>query len=76
MKLNIDFFLFQIDKDRVANIIAAALQKQANGEGDNETQGQDLHGSRPVSQTESLSRPNSIHDTLPGLPPRQIKDPR
>ena len=67
----------QVDKDRVANIIAQALQKQANGEGDGEAvQVQDLQSSRPVSQAESISRPNSIHDTLPGLPPRQIKDLR
>ena len=59
---------FQVDKDRVANIIALALQKQSNGE-PVESNGADA---------EPQSRPSSAHlsEPLP-LPPRTgPKDPR
>ena len=66
----------QVDKERVANIIAQALQKQTNGEaGEQSEAGPAL--SRPESQADntSTSRPNSIHEPLP-LPPRPAKESR
>ena len=58
----------QVDKERVANIIAQALQKQ-NGDGDRSDGHPD---SRPGSQAELNSRPNSVHEA-PALPSRQIR---
>ena len=74
--------LLQVDKDRVANIIALALQKQVNGEEDNTDAGAvdvppshptgSAPTSRPVSQAEiGISRPHSQVDPLP-IPPRSV----
>ena len=57
-----------MDKDRVANIIALALQKQTESEG---VTGQ--NGGADV-EPQSQARPNSLHVTEPlPLPPRKAQ---
>ena len=67
---------FQVDKDRVANIIAQALQKQTGDTAEPVDAGH-TPVSRPVSQADPApaSRPQSTTEPLP-LPPRTIRDPR
>eukprot|EP00092_Neocalanus_flemingeri_P002644 GFUD01002832.1.p1 GENE.GFUD01002832.1~~GFUD01002832.1.p1 ORF type:complete len:1969 (+),score=355.00 GFUD01002832.1:159-6065(+) len=68
----------QVDKERVASIIALALQKQVNGEEDSpdgvaapESVSESLPNSRPVSQADMAPRPLSQVDPLP-IPPRSV----
>jgi len=70
----------QVDKERVASIIALALQKQVNGEEDTSDGAPAAPGSAPGSRTNSRpasqadmvpSRPQSVADPLP-IPPRSV----
>ena len=62
---------FQVDKDKVATIIAQALQKQTNGDNDNS----DGHTVAPADMVTGHSRPESLHEPLP-LPPKPVLTPR
>jgi len=68
----------QVDKERVASIIALALQKQVNGEDDSPDGApapgsvpSSMPNSRPVSQADMVPRPNSQVGPLP-IPPRSV----